>query len=799
MSVPAPRDPAFAGRADLLVDGDALAAQLAESLDVGEVRCRPRYARYKPCTSLLVQYELDFRSLGRIALGHAWLFADGHAERTWQSASFRRLVERSRRRHLRPPQVRAVFLRDAGALFELAPLDSRLPALVRAASGKKLRRLIGEENAEQLLPGLGGLTPDLIRHKPGRKALLRYAGSGASLYVKVHAGRLHERRLRLTRLARAAGVETPAALADVADLGALVYEAREGTRLADLRGTPLYRTSLEAAARALASLHRAPPPGAWRASDELQRLEAAAGALSTLAPEVAGLASELCSSIAREIAELPTRPVFGHGDFYDDQLLVSETGAILLDLDEARPLHPLFDVGNFLAHITARERAPDALRARFLAACEAESIDTRKAALFEAAALLALAVGPFRRLEPNWRERIATIVESAQARLREHVSKHGATAARTVLPQLQELCEPTSASSVLSRAVGRPVAATKVEIVRHKAGRRCTLRCEIGSGNEVVFVKTYARPRARDVHDRLRALHAAGVATPPVLGWDPRARVVVLGGVQGRSIAPLIRAGDHDIGALAADVLYRLHSADVVLARHHHLDDELLPLQQRSESIARQAPELADSAHRCGELALSGREQSWRWRSRPVHRDFYEDQVLAADDRLVLLDLDDAAMSEPALDVANFLAHLTLLSLRPGAPAAGSLAVARVFRRSYAARDPDLDPDLLAFLTGATLLRLADIHLTQAGPALAARLLRRAERLLRARGRAAPPYTPDRAGRSEAAGATSAAGASTSLCAESRGANGRDGAPTRLLPPGGGGDAGRAPTLTAYR
>ena len=98
-----------------------------------------------------------------------------------------------------------------------------------------------------------------------------------------------------------------------------------------------------------------------------------------------------------------------------------------------------------------------------------------------------------------------------------------------------------------------------------------------------------------------------------------------------------------------------------------------------------------------------------------------------------MLDFDDAALSEPAVDVANFLAHLRLLALqRTGEP--GALAGVAAFEDRYHHLDPDLDPALIRFLEGATLLRLAEIHLPRArGMWLARRLLAESERLLGAR------------------------------------------------------------------
>jgi Ser/Thr protein kinase RdoA (MazF antagonist) len=108
----------------------------------------------------------------------------------------------------------------------------------------------------------------------------------------------------------------------------------------------------------------------------------------------------------------------------------------------------------------------------------------------------------------------------------------------------------------------------------------------------------------------------------------------------------------------------------------------------------------------------------WRWR--PVHRDFYYDQVLADGSALALLDLDDAAMSEPAVDVSNFLAHLRLLALEEPLCADTVAVAADAFRERARRLDPDLDPFLLRLLEAATLLRLACIHEHHAEPLLLA-------------------------------------------------------------------------------
>ena len=49
---------------------------------------------------------------------------------------------------------------------------------------------------------------------------------------------------------------------------------------------------------------------------------------------------------------------------------------------------------------------------------------------------------------------------------------------------------------------------------------------------------------------------------------------------------------------------------------------------------------------------------------RGIHRDFYPDQIIVSGSRLYLIDLDLYCLGDPALDVGNFLAHLTEMAVR---------------------------------------------------------------------------------------------------------------------------------------
>jgi aminoglycoside phosphotransferase (APT) family kinase protein len=260
-----------------------------------------------------------------------------------------------------------------------------------------------------------------------------------------------------------------------------------------------------------------------------------------------------------------------------------------------------------------------------------------------------------------------------------------------------------------------------------------TLGAAEGSGGprrETWFGKTFASRRG----GRVYAVHAAiagaaalgpGVRLAEPVGYVPEVDLTLQRAVPGQPAAPVLVQGDARLAERLAEALYALHSSGLALPRMHGVEQELAPLAERVDRLCERGPWLAPAARRCMAAIAEGPPASTAWRRRPVHRDFYHDQVLVdADGTLAVLDFDDAAMSEPAVDVANFTAHLTLLALQQ--PAAGRViqASAAAFVQRYRALDPELDLELLRFLEGVTLLRLAEIHQPRPdGPRLATSLL----------------------------------------------------------------------------
>jgi Ser/Thr protein kinase RdoA (MazF antagonist) len=249
----------------------------------------------------------------------------------------------------------------------------------------------------------------------------------------------------------------------------------------------------------------------------------------------------------------------------------------------------------------------------------------------------------------------------------------------------------------LARVVGSPVA---VEELKRKPGRRRTLRAT--GSRRTAIVKIYESERAPVVAARVTALSAgpSEPRVPEVLHLDAGRRMVVVSEVSGSPLRESIVTGDVAACARAGRALGGWHrawrNASPNGLQPHTMEDEERILLSRAEA----APPPIPAAVRSVLPSLRG---EWPCTT-VVHRDLYEEQVLLSD-RVGLIDLDDAALGPPELDVGNLIAHVELLERRRGAD----------FR---APRDAllggygldSLDPALFDRCRKLALLRLACIH-----------------------------------------------------------------------------------------
>ncbi|MCU0905896.1 MAG: aminoglycoside phosphotransferase family protein [Rhodobacteraceae bacterium] len=260
-----------------------------------------------------------------------------------------------------------------GALIDR--LDADLNGLSLPGTGDPalpgLATLCDRRGAQALLDGTGAghlaEPPRLVRHKPGRRALVMLAArtpAGPCLWLaKTRSKRPDHATPALHTALRAAGFDgRPGAAFGVPD----VLAGPEGWRtflMAHVPGRPLSDwlvpgadlAPFHATGRALAAFHAAPvdPGRTWDATDELAVADAALAAAQARNPDAADRIAALRPWARRLAHTIPAgAAVLLHRDFHPDQALVDATGLWLIDLDLAARGDRHIDLGNMLAHLT---------------------------------------------------------------------------------------------------------------------------------------------------------------------------------------------------------------------------------------------------------------------------------------------------------------------------------------------------------------------------------------------------------------------------------------------------------------
>ncbi|HEV8116098.1 MAG TPA: phosphotransferase, partial [Acidimicrobiales bacterium] len=184
---------------------------------------------------------------------------------------------------------------------------------------------------------------------------------------------------------------------------------------------------VDAVGAALARLHALQPDrrlpridghDAWSAAVE------AAEAVAVLVPALGKRACRLAHRLGRALAALPPAARVVHGDFSPDQVVLTDNGVAIIDFDSAAVADPALDLGSFAADLD-RAELEHRLPVGRAATAAAELVDgyhraggapvDHGVAAHRAAALLRLAVLPFRERQPEWPVAIEAILAGAEA------------------------------------------------------------------------------------------------------------------------------------------------------------------------------------------------------------------------------------------------------------------------------------------------------------------------------------------------------------------------------------------------
>jgi hypothetical protein len=389
-ATPADWPPALA----LLLGPDAVSV-LTTALDGAGGRLlawRPRQVTHQPRRSTVVQYGADVE------------WADGRTTtETMVAATGGRIPEG------------ATVLDDGTTQVALWrwPWDPSLPGLARALDRNRVARLLDDV-------GVGGHAGQLrVRaYRPGRRAVVEAAGGRGRLFLKVVRPSTVEALHNMHR-DLAARLPVPDSVGWTDD-GILVLPGLRGRTLRDVlrssKDAPPDPADIESLLDGLPAELATHTPRRDIFATAMHHGDVLRETVPSLRPAIDDLMAIL--DLAPR-SEHPVVPV--HGDLYEAQLLV-ERGRLtgLLDVDTAGAGHRIDDLANLIAHldvlslVTDRPRAVARYRDRVIAH-SLPRFGTGDLRARVAAAVIGLATGPFRVLEPNWVEATARRLDLARA------------------------------------------------------------------------------------------------------------------------------------------------------------------------------------------------------------------------------------------------------------------------------------------------------------------------------------------------------------------------------------------------
>ena len=220
-----------------------------------------------------------------------------------------------------------------------------------------------------------------------------------------------------------------------------------------------------------------------------------------------------------------------------------------------------------------------------------------------------------------------------------------------------------------------------------------------------------------DVPDFERAQLGASVfgarevlRVPEMLGSSKRHRAVFLrwvpGQVLGRVLGELEPAEARRQVRLVGAALAELHGQDAAALPSTQPEGEGAALDTAVRGVYAIRPSAAGPFRELARRLQRGLDER-RPAPRPIHADFYTNQVIAADTGIAVLDLDNAQWGDPAADLGNFIAHLEIMQLSGQLEASQVDELAQALVEGYATAGGQAAEPRVWLQTAVGLMKLA--------------------------------------------------------------------------------------------
>jgi hypothetical protein len=278
----------------------------------------------------------------------------------------------------------------------------------------------------------------------------------------------------------------------------------------------------------------------------------------------------------------------------------------------------------------------------------------------------------------------------------------------------------------LGQAVGLNGTAhmAKVEVLGYRLERRGTLSVSVQERTRTVSLvaKLVRSEKATGLFDQLQALEKNGfgetsegnLRVPHPLAVTPDG-VLWLEAVFDLSLHDLIGTEPYVSACRSAGlVLQRLHSANLSNLPTFTVEEAQAQLKTLALETAQIYPVLREGIEGVWSHLKTDAPVLAEKDFVPVHRDFYDKQLLVGANRITLLDTDTLSLGDPALDIGNFLAHLILRGKQHLLPEETLAQTKKDFLETYNSKKSSvMEKDFekrVKWWKAAALLRLACLY-----------------------------------------------------------------------------------------
>ena len=676
------RDRELPGLAKLLDAEGFCDALRAAGSDVEIRSAKLRYLRYKPGQNCLAAYTLDVN--GAVVECHA---------KAYRLADAQKFAKSELRANLSGPLGEGRFVWPwLGIEVCIFPNDNKLASLPLLTDAARREDFLKRHLPDQ--PALWQSSIRTLAYKPERRWVGALEVNGAPLAVcKLYGDTAFEEvRSKSKHFAPGKVLRLAPLLGRSKGRGASFFGWQPGQLLSQAMLEPSFDPAiLFRVGVALAELQRQSVPNlpVRSSATEARALIKLGEFLEFLLPAEAARIHSIASRLVASISSLPQGNSVAHGDFYAKQILFAGNEISVLDLDEAARGDAPDDLGAFLAHLE-REVAVGRLSATQLATFRTQlldgyvsvvgAIDLARVELRTATRLFGRLPQFFRNHDSEWPQRTAESLARVESLLGPSVVMTPIQVVLDVkLPALERALQLQPAEALLGAVLRArdphitAVTLRRIELRRHKPGRRAMIEyaLELQRDGRVASLGLLGKLRRSGVDTEnlelvrelsegsFSAASTDGISVPELYGAVPTLGMTLQRQVEACPLARLLPGRDGLRAARrAADAICKLHHGQLMPRQTHTISDELDILKHRLVAVAALRSEWQDRfatlLQACQRLAMSLPIVS----PRPIHRDFYHDQLLLDGDRVWLLDLDLLCAGDPALDAGNFVGHL---------------------------------------------------------------------------------------------------------------------------------------------